>query len=210
MRFGKCKVLGFALALLALPMMGAMDDASAQNILDNGYFETGDLTGWQVLGGNASATVTIDSPDNGDSWGGSHNAFMDNQGEAIGLTLKQTTPVGSASGGTTWYSVDLKLIQADVGGVLFVEIFAEQEGVGIIGGSGLMGPFWPWNVWQQFEGTFEAPAATDFLTIQIMANTGAAIGTNCRANVDNVFLSQEGPPVGTEARTLSDVKNLYR
>ena len=80
---------------------------------------------------------------------------------------------------------------ADVGGVLFVEIFAEQEGVGIIGGSGLIGPLWPWE-WTHYEGTFEAPAGTDFLTIQFMANTGAAEGTNCVAHVDNVYLSKDG------------------
>ena len=46
--------------------------------------------------------------------------------------------------------------------MLFVEIFAEAAGVGIIGGSGLMGPFWPWNDWDTFTGTFTAPANTDF------------------------------------------------
>ena len=104
----------------------------------------------------------------------------------------------------------MKLIQADVGGVLFVEIFAEEEGVGIVGGSGLMGPYWPWNVWELFEGTFEAPANADFLTIQIMANTGAAVGSNCLANVDNVYVSQEGPPVATESTNWGGIKALYR
>ena len=210
MKVGKSLVLGCILAVLALPLAGAVGDASAQNLLVNPDFETGDLTGWQVLGGNANATTTVQSPDNGPSLPGTHNAFMDNQGEAIGLTLKQTTPVGSAVAGTVFYSYDLKLDQADVGGVLFVEIWAEQEGVGIIGGSGLMGPFWPWNDWGFFEGTFEAPAGTDFLTIQIMANTGAATGSNCLAHVDNVYLSQGGPPVPAESKTWGSTKALYR
>lgn len=202
-----CKSLILGLALLALPLMGV---ASAQNILVNPDFETGDLTGWVSAGGNASATITVQSPDNGPSQPGTHNAFMDNQGQAVGLTLKQTTPVGSASAGTTYYGYDLKLDQADAGGVLFVEIFAEQSGVGIIGGSGLMGPLWPWNEWVRFEGSFVAPAGTDFLTIQIMANTGANEGTNCRAHVDNVYLSSESPPVATETMSMGDIKALYR
>ena len=205
----KSWIRGCALALLVLPLVAA-SDAGAQNILVNGDFETGDLTGWVVTGGNASAGVTIESPDNGPSLGGTNNAFMDNMGQAVGLTMKQTTPVGSVTAGTIFYAFDLKLDQADVGGVLFVEIFAEQSGVGIVGTSGLMGPFWPWNAWELFQGSFVAPAGTDFLTIQIMANTGAAEGTNCRAHVDNVYLSQQGPPVSNEDSSWGTVKTLFR
>jgi len=183
--------------------------AFADNILENGDFETGDLTGWQVLGGNASATGTIQTPDNGPAAPGMYSVFLNNQGEAIGLTLKQTTPAGGAVGGLISYAFDLKLDQADAGGVLFVEIFAEASGVGIVGGSGLMGPFWPWNNWQTFTGTFTAPANTDFYTVQIMANTGAAVGTNCVAHVDNVILDVPGV-IPVESKSLSGVKALYR
>ena len=207
MKICKSMVLCCILAVLALPLVG---DASAQNLLENPGFETGDLTGWVVAGGNENATVTIQTPDNGPSFPGMYNAFLDNQGEAIGLTLKQTTASGSAGGGVVDYSFDLKLDQADVGGVLFVEIFAEADGVGIVGGSGLMGPYWPWNNWETFQGTFVAPDNTNFLTIQIMANTGAAVGTNCIAHADNVYLSQQGPPVATETMDWGGIKALYR
>jgi len=196
--------------VLALSLAGAMGDASAQNLLANPGFETGDLTGWLVFGQSANSDVTVQSPDNGPSFPGMHNAYMGNNAEAMGLTLKQSTPAGSAGPGTVYFSYDLKLIQADAGGVLFVEIFAEQAGGGTIGGSGLMGPFWPWNEWTYFDGEFEAPANTDFLTIQIMANTGANIGSNCLANVDNVYISQEGPPVATESKNWGGIKALYR
>ena len=46
----KSLVLLSALAIIAL----AAGSANADNILINSDFETGDLTGWQVLGGNAS------------------------------------------------------------------------------------------------------------------------------------------------------------
>ncbi len=210
MKVCKSLVLCCIFAVVALPLAGAVGDASAQNLLANPGFETGDMTSWESLGGNANATTTVQSPDNGPSFPGMYNAYMSNEGEAVGLTLKQSTPAGSAGPGTVYFSYDLKLIEAAVGGVLFVEIFAEQAGGGVIGSSGLMGPLWPWNEWTFFGGTFEAPADTDFLTIQIMANTGAAGGTNCLANVDNVYLSQEGAPVATESKNWGEIKALYR
>ena len=202
MKLCQCLALVSAVVLVA----GA---ASAQNILVNGDFETGDLTGWEVNGASPSSNVTIQSPDNGPTLPGTFNAFLDNQAEALGLNLKQVTPPGSAGAGLVSYSFDLKLDEANVGGVLFAQIFAEQEGVGIVGGSGLMGPFWPWNVWETFSGDFNAPAGTDFLTIQFVATTGANIDSSCLAHVDNVILESEGA-VATEAATWSGVKALYR
>ena len=143
---------------------------------------------------------------NGPSMPGDHNAFMYNTAHAIGLTLKQSTAVGSAVPGDVFYSFDLKLDQADVGGVLFAEIFAEQSGVGIIGGSGLMGPFWAWE-WTNYEGSFVAPAGTDFLTIQFVAVTGAADGTSCIAHVDNVDVNQGAVPA--ETTSFGAIKSLY-
>lgn len=205
MKSCKCMVLFTVLAIAAL----TTGVASAQNVLVNGDFETGDLTGWVVAGGNASATVSVQSGDNGPSLIGTNNAFMENFGEALGLTLKQTTPVGSATAGQIDYAFDLKLDQADIGGVFFVEIFAEKDGAGIVGGSGLLGPFWAWNAWSTFSGSFMAPVGTDFLTIQFEAVTGAAIGTNCVAHVDNAIIMGSGT-VAEEAQTWSNVKAMYR
>jgi len=196
--------LGSLVAVLVLSLAGV---ASAANILVNGDFETGDLTGWEVAGVSPNSNVSIDGADNGPSEPGMYNAFMENRAEALGLLLKQVTPVGSAGEGDVYYSFDLKLDQADVGGVLFAEIFAEQEGVGIIGGSGLMGPFWPWNDWVQYSDYFVAPAGTDFLTIQFVATTGAADGSSCVAHVDNVVLDQGS--VATEGSSWSGLKALY-
>jgi len=195
-------------AALALFSLGAVDSASAVNLLVNPGFESGDLTGWQVFGQSPSSDVTVVSGDNGPSAPGSYNAFMNNTAQAVGLTLKQTTAPGSAVPGTVTYSYDLKLDQADVGGVLFIEIFAEQSGVGIVGGTGLMGPVWPWSAWTTYTGSFVAPAGTDFLSIQFMANTGAAVGSNCLAHVDNVVLDQEGA-APAEAATWGSIKALY-
>ena len=207
----KCKslVLGCILTVLALPLTGAVTDASAQNVIVKPGFESGDLTGWEVAGGNSVATVTVQSPDNGPTLPGTNNAFLNNLGEAIGLNLKQSTAPGTAAPGNVDYSFDLKLDEAAIGGVVFVQMFAEQDGVGIVGGSGLLGPLWPWNVWTTYTGSFTAPAGTDFLTIRFEAATGADIGTSSVLHVDNVILAQPG--VGaTEPSSLSNVKALYR
>ena len=201
-----CKSL-ILFGVLAI-LLGA-GTASAQNILVNGDFETGDLTGWEVNGASANSYVTIDGTDNGPTMPGTNNAFLENYAEAIGLNLKQVTPVGSAGEGLVTYSFDLKLDQADIGGVFFAEIFCEQEGVGIIGGSGLMGPLWPWDAWETFSGSFNAPVGTDFLTIQFVATTGATPGSNCVAHLDNVILESEGA-VPTESSSWSDIKAMYR
>lgn len=182
--------------------------ARATNILTNGDFETGDLTGWQVFGVSANSNVMVQSPDNGPALPGLHNAYMDNRAEALGLTLKQTTVPGSAMGGIVYYSFDLKLGQAANGGVFFVQIFAERSGVGIVGGSGLLGNYTPAD-WTTFSGSFVAPAGADFLTIQFMANTGAVTGSVSTMHVDNVILSQE-PIVPGATSSWGNVKGLYR
>ncbi len=199
------KYLGFicALAVLSLPLLGT---ANAANIVMNPGFETGDFSDWQVFGENGDAFAIVQSGDNGPAAPGNHNAFLSNQAEAIGLLLKQTTPVGSAGPGAVDYSYDILLDQADVGGVVFVEIFAEQEGVGIIGGSGLMGPLWAWD-WTTYEGSFVAPDGTDFLTIQFVATTGANPDSNCLMHVDNVSLDQGS--VATESMSWGSTKVLY-
>lgn len=191
-------------AVLALAPLGI---ASAQNLLVNPDFETGDMSGWEVFGQIAGADVTAESGDNGPTLPGTYNAFMENRVDGHGLTLKQSTAVGSASPGEVFYAFDLKLDEAEAGGVLFVEIWAEQSGGGIIGGSGLMGPFFDWD-WTAHDGSFLAPAGTDFLTIQFMANTGATIGSTCIVHVDNVDLNYGAVPAGTNS--LSAVKALYR
>lgn len=182
--------------------------ASAANLLTNPGFETGDLTGWLVYGAGSGAGVMVQSPDNGPSAPGTHNAFMDNQAQALGLTLKQSTAPGSAVAGTVFYSFDLKLGQAANGGVFFVQIFAERTGGGVIGGTPLLGNYIPLD-WTTFSGSFEAPPNTDFLTIQFMANTGAVVGSVSSMHVDNVDINQ-GTIVPAQPTSWGQIKNLYR
>jgi hypothetical protein len=193
---------------MVLPLVGAVGEASAQNLLLNPEFETGDLTNWLVFGESTNSGVTVETPDNGPSLPGTNNAFMDNQAEGLGLTLKQSTLAGTAGPGTVNYSFDLKLGEAANSGVFFVEIFAEQAGGGVLATVSL-GNYTPAE-WTNFQGSFEAPANTDFLTIQFLANTGAVGGAISSMHVDNVYLSQQGPPVSTDSMNLGELKALYR
>ncbi len=205
----KSLVFGCIFALLALPLMGV---ASAQNLLPNGEFETGDLTDWQVFNDNPPiATVTAETPGNGPSFPGMNHAFLNNQQGGLGLTLKGETPAGSAGLGTVYYFLDLLIEEAAVGGLVWVQVYAEQAGGGILAQTGLLGPFTgPIGEWQIVQGTIEAPAGTDYLTIQIDAVTGADNGSVCLARVDNAFLGQTGPPVATEDMSMGSIKALFR
>lgn len=191
-------------ALLALTATAGY----ATNVLTNYDFETGGLAPWQALGTSGIATVTVVTGDNGPSGAGTHCAYMNNHAEALGLTLKQTTVPGSAIGGLVTWSFDLKVGQAANGGVFFAQIFAEKSGVGIVGGSGLLGNYVPAN-WTTYSGSFTAPAGTDFVTIQFMANTGAVTGSVSTMYVDNVRVEQEGI-VPVETSTWGEVKGLFR
>jgi hypothetical protein len=209
MKSCKSLFLGCALALLVLPLAGAVDNASAQNLLMNGTFETGDLTAWTTFGESGLSSLAIQSPENGPSLPGTNSVFMDNQAQALALGLKQSSAVGSAAAGPVYYAFDLKLGESLNGGVFFVEIFAEQAGGGVIGGTGVLGPFFPAE-WTTIEGTFVAPVNTDFVTFQFAAITGAVEGTVSTMSVDNAYLSQEGPPVPNETVNWGDAKALYR
>ena len=193
-------VIGCALALLA-------GSAQAGNLLVNAGFEDCNLSSWVLAGLSPNSSVVVEA-NNGPSAPGTHSAYMDNHGQALALVMKQSTEVGAAISGLTLYSFDLKLDQADIGGVVFVQIFAERSGVGIVGGSGLLGPFWPWNNWTHYAGSYNAPANTDFLTIQVEAVTGANIGSTCKLHVDNVVLDQG--TVATESTTWGGIQALYR
>jgi len=194
--------------LVVAAVLALAASAFADNLLLNADFETGDLSNWLVFGESPSSGASVVAGDNGPSLPGNHYAFLDNQAQGLALVLKQSTEAGSGVAGDVVYSIDLKLLQADIGGVLFVNIFAEQAGGGVIGGSGLLGPLWPWNDWQTFDGTFSAPAGTDFLTIQVEAVTGATVGSTCLVCVDNVILDQGTVPV--DELTFSEVKSLFR
>ena len=201
------KIFASSFCLLALTL--TVGQASAANLLGNPGFETGVLAPWAGIGGlGPNATVAVLAGDNGPSAPGTHYAFLNNQAEANGLTMAQTTALGSAVPGTVYYSFDLKLGTAANGGVFFVEIFAQNLDNAVIGRAGLLGNFAPAN-WTTYSGSFVAPAGTDHLTIQFEAPTGAVIGSVSSMKVDNADLHQD-VVVPAEGASWGRVKGLYR
>ena len=199
-----------ASSFTAWTLLCAANPASATgNLLTNGDFETGTLAPWAGVGGlGALSTIIVQSPDNGPTAPGTHHAFLNNRAEANGLTMAQTTGLGTAVPGAVFYSFDLKLGTAANGGVFFVEIFAQNAGGAVIGNAGLLGNYSPAN-WTKFTGSFVAPANTDHLTIQFEAPTGAVNGSVSSMKVDNVLLYQ-GTLTATQGTSWGRVKSLYR
>lgn len=201
------KIFASSLSLLALTL--AAGPVAAANLLGNPDFESGALAPWAGVGGlGPNATITVLATDNGPSAPGTHHAFIDNRAEANGLTMAQTTPLGSAMPGTVHYSFDLKVDSAANGGVFFVEIFAQNAVGAVIGNAGLLGNFAP-AAWTNYNGSFVAPAGTDHLTIQFEANTGAVTGSVSSMRVDNVDLHQD-TVTPAEGSTWGRVKGLYQ
>jgi hypothetical protein len=203
----KSLILLFAGSLCALAMVAS--PVPAANLLTNGDFETGALAPWAGVGGvGPNATITIQTPANGPTLPGVFSAFINNQAEANGLTMAQTTPNGSAFPGTVFFSYDLKLGTAANGGVFFVEIFAQNAVGAVIGNAGLQGNYTP-AVWTHYSGSFVAPPGTDHLTIQFEAPTGAVSGSVSSMSVDNVELHQDAP-VPNSSTTWGRLKSLYQ
>lgn len=202
-------ILLLAGSLCVLAVAADVSPVSAANLLTNGDFETGSLAPWAGVGGvGPNATITVQTPANGPTLPGIYSAFLNNQAEANGLTMAQTTANGTAVPGTVFYSYDLKLGTAANGGVFFVEIFAQNSVGAVIGNAGLQGNYTP-AVWTHFSGSFVAPAGTDHLTIQFEAPTGAVLGSISSMSVDNVELHQDAP-VPNSSSSWGRLKSLYR
>jgi PEP-CTERM motif len=172
---------------------------SATNLVLNPGFETGSLTNWTVLGAGVGASVVAATPDNGPSAPGSFNAFMTNSIAASNLALQQSTAAGDAVPGTVNYSLDLKVVNSAVGGVVFIHIWDINATGGVIDqGPGLLGPYFNTS-WATISGHFTAPSNVDHLEVEIDCTTGAGAGSAEAVSVDNVSLTQAVPEPTTVA-----------
>jgi len=154
----------------------------ATNLILNSGFETGNTTGWSVLGASdGSAYVNVLSPNNGPSAPGIYDAYMYNVIPAANLALQQSTALGSASPGLVNYSFDLKVDSSLNGGVVIDQ------------GPGLLGPYFN-SGWTTITGSWTAPANVNHFEIEFDCTTGAASGSAEAIEVDNVSLTQVPEP----------------
>ena len=176
----------------------AVSQASAANLIVNPGFETGDTTGWSVLGASdGSASVNVLSPNNGPSAPGTHDAYMYNVIPAANLALQQSTALGDASPGLVNYSLDLKVDTSLVGGVIFVHLWDINATGGVIDqGPGLLGPYFNTS-WTTITGSWTAPANVNHFEVEIDCTTGAGAGSTEAIEVDNMSLTQTVVPEPT-------------
>lgn len=167
----------------------------ATNLILNPGFETGDTTGWSVLGASdGSAYVNVLSPNNGPSAPGIYDAYMYNVVPAANLALQQSTALGSATPGLVNYSLDLKVDSSLAGGVVFIHLWDINATGGVIDqGPGLLGPYFNTG-WTTLTGSWTAPASVNHFEVEIDCTTGAASGSTESIEVDNVSLTQVPEP----------------
>jgi hypothetical protein len=200
---GISKFIGSSVFVVAL--LFTMGQVSAQNLIQNPGFETGDLTGWStntshVPGGDEYVLVA----GNGPPALGFYNADMTNSYEANSqphdLVLSQSTAAGSAiPGSVVSYSFDLKLSVSLGGGVFNVQILDINSTGGVIDqGPGLLQPSVANDGnWHTFSGSFTAPASVnpldnaDHFEIEFHCTAGPAATE--AMYVDNVSLTQAVP-----------------
>jgi hypothetical protein len=189
---GIWKFLAGSVSAAALALVAGQ--VSAQNLVLNPGFETGNTTDWLVLGASDGSAYVNVQAGNGPSAPGSYDAYMYNVIPAANLALQQSTALGDANPGTVTYSLDLKVDSSLNGGVVFIHLWDINSTGGVIdAGPGLLGPYFNTS-WQTYTGSWVAPANVNHLEVEIDCTTGAASGSTEAIEVDNVSLTQVPEP----------------
>ncbi|MEM6638567.1 MAG: hypothetical protein AAF610_01555 [Pseudomonadota bacterium] len=182
-------------AAIAAGLALVATSASAIDIAENGGFETGDFTGWDVFPNAGSAMVTTLNPSTG-----TFAANVAVAGGAGNALIKNTVGAGMLiPGSSVTISFDARGATAD-GGVAFAELFSELAGGGvssseILGGGPLALAADP-DVWTSFSFTTTlGPDVSGGLTVQFVAVCGAATTCNSDLYFDNLEIEVQAIPV---------------
>jgi len=188
----------------------AVTPVSAQELVTNGGFESGDFTGWLEFGEGGSASIDITN----DAASGQFAAAIINNQPALGLVLKQERFAAGvvALGDEVTVSFDAKGTAAE-GGVFFAQFFYETANGGASNGAGFLsgGPLTLSNAYQSFSFTQIINSDVDGgLSLQFNAATGGAGSSSAELFVDNVSVQIVPEPASLALLGLGGVALLAR
>ena len=181
----------FALCLPAFVLVFS-SPATAQNLLTNPGFESGDLTGWTTTSFGTPPAIVAD---NGPSAGGTSAASWDVPlFSDPSVAFEQVVP---ASAGTVYYwSFDQKSDGSPFPWV--VQLNSQQIYLGSVAPS-----------WVTLAGSFTAPPGTTSIEFTVTSFPGFPIQLPTFLTLDNFYLGTE-QPVSVEGSTWGQIKSLYK
>jgi hypothetical protein len=161
------------------------------NLAQNGDFETGDFTGWEVFENGGS--ITIDNVENN---GGSFSGKIVATGSTAAgsnATLKQERKgAGTVSAGdTVEITFDYLGGATAPGSVINIQIFGEVDAGGVSFVENAPAPAFS-GTWSSYTYSFTIPGGADVsggITLQFNSPCGAVDGCTSTLNLDNVVIS---------------------
>ena len=199
------QILSASVAMLFI----TLSVASAQELTNNGGFETGDTSGW-VEFPTANSTFNISTDANSGSFAGE----VFNNDLASSAVVKQANiGVGTVNPGDMLEVSFSAKGDFVVGGVAFAEFFSEVAGGGVSSSEILSGgPIFTSSETDYQDFTFNVTAGPDVsggVTLQFGATTGGATGSTAVLFIDDVSVSVVPEP-STAALMLLGLVGLIR
>jgi len=159
---------------------------AAGELITNGTFETGDLSGWTVDATSAGTLAVVNTVNNGGDYSLNLSVMeiQDAVIKAAGLAAGELT-----MGQSVTVSFDVKGEISD-GGVIFAQFYYEGA-AGVSNGNGALGnglaPLAVSNSWSTFsyDETLDSDVSAG-VTLQLKASCGAVAGCAINAYIDNV------------------------
>lgn len=182
------------LVAVAATLLFAMpSDAATIELTSNGDFETGDTTDWVSFPSGSSTFAAVGSPD---IYAGSYSGKLENTASGSAAVIKQANlGIGVVQPNSLVNISFWAKGSGEAGGVHFAEFFSEIDGGGVSSSQLLGGaPLFPGSEYSQF--TFSniatGPDVSGGVTLQLVAVTGANIGSTSTLFIDNVSVTTEG------------------
>lgn len=178
----------FTVLAYSIVLAGAAAAASGQiELTTNGGFETGDTSGWQSFPTGLSSFAA-----SSDAFAGNFSGRLENLASGSAALIKQANlGIGTV---TPFQQVTISFWAkgaGEAGGVQFAEFFSEIDGGGV-SSSVILGnqPLFVTDQWRPYSfTTLTGSNVSGGVTLQLVATTGANIGSTSLLFVDNVSVT---------------------